>query len=217
MSMSTTRNLRLARFLKILLDFLFGLTVLVCIGLALWVALSPWVLRQTGSLGSASVPVRIGTGAEPQFDVNFQGIPEAEIQSAYVREAEGALYLETSSFFLIAIANAAKLILGGGLAYVFYLLREIVKAIQAGEPFTVESSRRIRRLGYAILLVSFLGPLVQFIAASEILHRLPMTIPELAAGPTFNAQMLFISLLVLLLAHIWSYGLDLERERALTV
>ncbi|TFH32191.1 MAG: hypothetical protein E4G99_13030, partial [Anaerolineales bacterium] len=73
--MSTTRNLRLARFLKVLMDVLFGLTILACIGLALWVALSPWVLGQTGSLGSASVPVRIGTGAEPQFDVNFQGIP----------------------------------------------------------------------------------------------------------------------------------------------
>jgi hypothetical protein len=215
--MSTTKNLRLARFLKILLDFLFGLTIFACIGLALWVALSPWVLRQTGSLGSASIPVRIGSGQEPQFDVAFNGTPRDWIGMAFVDEGQGTLFLETGSFALIAIANAAKLVYGIGLAYIFNLLRKIVRGIDEGQPFSLEASRTVRQLGYAILLVTFLGPLAQYIAAMEILNRLPATVPNLMAGPTYDPQMLFISLLILLLAHIWGYGLDLERERALTV
>jgi len=39
----------------------------------------------------------------------------------------------------------------------------------------------------------------------------------LSPGPTFNAEVILGSLLVLLLAYVWSYGLDLERERALTI
>ncbi|MFV1859453.1 MAG: hypothetical protein ACC647_08890 [Anaerolineales bacterium] len=51
----------------------------------------------------------------------------------------------------------------------------------------------------------------------EIFNRLPTTVPALSPGPTFNAEVILGSLLVLLLAYVWSYGLDLERERALTI
>jgi hypothetical protein len=216
-TMSTTKNVRLARFLKVLIDLLFGALVIACIGLVIWVVVSPLIFRQAGTIGSASIPVRIGTGEEPQFDVNFQGNPGDEIHHAFVHKAEGTLYIETESIVLVAIANAAKLILGGGFVYVFYLLRQIVRAINAGEPFTVDTSRCVRRLGMTTLLLSFLVPVAQYIAASEILNRLPATVPELMPGPTFDVGFLFLSLLILLLAYVWSYGLDLERERELTV
>jgi hypothetical protein len=58
---------------------------------------------------------------------------------------------------------------------------------------------------------------VQYIAANEILNRLPAALPALQPGPTFNAELILGSLLILLLAHIWSYGLDLERDRSLTI
>jgi hypothetical protein len=203
--------------LKTLLDFLFGLTIFACIALILWVTLAPLILRQTGIVGTTSIPVRIGNGEDPQFDVSFQGVSQDAVRHAFVSEAEGTLNLETGSIYLIAVANAAKLVLGGGLIYVFYLLREIVKAIVHGEPFNAESSRKFRRLGFTVLVFSFLAPVSQYIAATEILNRLAIPEPHLSPGPTFDATYLFMALLILLLSYVWSYGKDLEVDRQLTV
>jgi hypothetical protein len=215
--MSTTKNLRLGRIVKILLDILLGLSVFVCVGLILWVAVVPLVLNQSEGWGTASVPVRIGTGQEPQFDVSFSGLPEGDINAAFVSEAEGTLFLETRDFLLILIANAAKIVGLIGLTYIVYLLRNVVKSILEGEPFAEESSRSIRKMGYTLLAVSIVWQAVQYLAASEILKRLTDIQPELHPGPTFEAGVILVSLLILLLSQVWSYGLDIERERALTI
>lgn len=215
--MSTERDFRLARFVKKLLDFIFGLLVFACVGLVLWTIFSPLILGQGDSLGTASVSVAIGSGDEPQFDVMFTGPTKDAIQAAFVEEAEGTLRLETSSFLLILIANAAKVVAAIGLAYVFYLLRAVVQTILDGDPFAAENGQRLRRLGYAVLAVGILRPSVDYLAATEILNRLPMAVPALNPGPTFDAEVLLATLLILLLAHIWSYGLELERDQALTI
>jgi hypothetical protein len=215
--MSTTRNLRLGRIVKAVLDILLGLSVVACIGLILWVSVAPIVLNQSKGWGTASVPVTIGVGQEPQFDVSYTSSPEDEINGAYVVEAEGTLQLETRNFLLILIANAAKIVGLIGLAYIVYLLRSVVKTILEGEPFAEESSRRIRKMGYMLLVVSIVWQAVEYLAASEILRQLSDVRPALNPGPTFDAGVILISLLILLLAHVWSYGLDIERERALTI
>jgi hypothetical protein len=68
-----------------------------------------------------------------------------------------------------------------------------------------------------VLGIAFLGPAVQYLAATEILSRLPNAVPALNAGPTFDTAMLLGALFILLLAHIWGYGLQLERDRELTI
>lgn len=215
--MSTTKNVRLVRFLKGLMDFLYGAMIFAVAGLILWVLLMPLISQNSEFFGSASIPVRIGTGSDPQLEVSMLESPVDKIGNIYIEDGEGTLFIETNSYYLIAVANAAKLVFALGLLYVFHLMRKIMKAIDEGNPFTASTSMRIRRLGYAVLAVSFIGPGAENSAAAEILKRLPMTTPELLAGPTYNAEVLLASLLILLLAHIWSYGLDLERERALTV
>jgi hypothetical protein len=217
MTMTTTKNLQLARLVKTLLDILFGLLVFAGAGLVLWMVFFPLFSSGEGILGTASVPVRIGSGAEPQFEVTFTRSPSEAIETVFVNEAEGTLRLETRSYLPILMANAAKAVAGIGVAYVLYLLRAIVKAVLDGDPFAIENGRRIRRLGFAVLLVSLIQDLVQYIAAAEILKQMPTAVPALEPGPTFNFELILVSLLILLLAHIWSYGLDLERERALTI
>lgn len=215
--MSTTKDLRLARILKTVLDIIFGLLVFACVALVLWMALSSLILRHAEILGTASVPVTIGTGEEPHLEVTFTSPPKDAISQAFVEEAEGTLRLETRSALLIVIANAAKLVLAIGLAYIFYLLRGVVQGILDGDPFTAENVRRIRRFGYAVPVVGILGLAVEYVAATEILNRLPPTVPVLNAGSTFDAGLILAALFILLLAQIWSYGLELERDRALTI
>jgi hypothetical protein len=215
--MSTTKNLRLARVVKTLIDVLYGLTIFTGVGLIIWLAIAPIVLNGSQGWGTASVPVTIGVGEEPQFDVDFTSSAEDEINAAYVVEAEGTLQLQTRSFLLILITNAAKILGLVGLGYFLYLLRGVVKSILEGEPFAEENAGRIRKLGYVLLVVSILWPFIQYLAASEILRRLPEIDPAMKPGPTFDAGVVLISLLILLLAHVWSYGLEIERDRELTI
>jgi hypothetical protein len=215
--MSSTKNLRLARFLKTLLDFIFGLLVFACVGLIIWIALYPLIFGQAGGLGTVSVPVTLGTGDEPQFDVSFNGPTQDTIHAAFVDEAQGTLRLETNSFLLIFIANAAKLVTGIGLAYVFYVLRTVVQTILDGDPFVPENAPRIRRIGYSVLALGILQPSVGYMAASEIINHLPAASPTINPGTPFDAEVILATLLILLLAHIWSYGLELEREQKLTI
>jgi hypothetical protein len=215
--MSSVKDLKLARFLKVILDILFWALIIAIVGLVIWILV--FHLRSSGQdfLGSASVPVILGIGDEPQSEVVFDGKPKDEISNSFLRDAQGTLTLETHSTYLVLVSNMAKIVYGIGLAYLFYLLRKIVQAILDGEPFSLESGHSIRRLGWATLAVGILGPLAEFIAAVEVLNRLPDMTPALSPGPTFDSRTILIALFIFLLAHIWSYGLDLERERSLTI
>jgi hypothetical protein len=215
--MSTTKNLRLTRFVKILLDIIFWLLVFVSGFLVLWIAFTPFLLNTSDILITSSVPVAIGSGGEPQFEVEVVGAAAKGVRSAFVQEAQGTLYLETTNLGLILISNLAKLLTAIGLAYVIYLLRCVLQAILQGDPFAVENTVRIRRIGYLVLLVGFLKAAVEYFAAREILNQLTFVDPALSLPSPFEAELLLASLLILVLAQVWSYGLDLEREKALTI
>lgn len=215
--MSTTKNLKLAQFLKIVLDIIFGGLVLVCVFLVLWIAGFSLINRQGDHLGTASIDVILGSSNEQQVNVTFSGNPKDKISEAFLDETQGTLRLETNSALLLGIANAAKLILGVGLAYIAHLLRTVVQTIKDGDPFRAENAGHIRRLGYTVLTLALLGPGVEYLAASEILKRLPDTIPALNPGPKVDIGIILIALFILLLAQIWSYGLELEHDRALTI
>jgi hypothetical protein len=216
-AMSTTRNLRLIHWISAGLNVLFAMVVVACVAVVLITLASPWLVGSFGALGSASVPVMIGAGDTPHFGVSStSGLPPT-ISSALVEEGQGTLRLETSSLGPIAIANAAKVAAGAGLAYILWLLRGIVRKVGEGDPFAEENGRRMRRLGYGVLVVGLLVPGIQYLAAREILSRLPLAIPAISPGPVFDNQVILISLLILALAHIWSYGMELERDRRLTI
>lgn len=170
-----------------------------------------------GAAGTASRPVILGSEAGPQVQVNFASSPKVPIRRAFMDEVEVTPWLETRSPLPVGISNATKVVGGMGLACVFHLLRGIVRAVVEKQPFSAKNGTRIRRLGYTVLALAFLMPLAQYLAAMEILKRLARTIPPLRAGPTFDAASLLGALFLLLLAHVWSYGIELETERALTV
>ena len=152
--MSSTQNQKLPRIVKTVLDIIFGLLIIICVFLVLWIAFSPLILNISDIVITASVPVAIGSGYEPQFEVEVAGAKAQGIQAAYVEEAQGTLRLETSDWYFIFISNLAKLLTAIGLAFVVYLLRSVLQALLQGEIFTQENVARIRRIGYLVLIVA---------------------------------------------------------------
>jgi hypothetical protein len=215
--MSTNQNPKILRIVKVILDILFGLLVIVSVFLLLWIVLSPFILRVTDIAILSSVPVAIGSGIEPRIEVEVAGAEAENIQAAYVDEAQGTLRLETTDWYLIFISNLAKLLTALGLTYLIYLLRSVIKAFQLGEVFILENVVRIRRIGYLVLIVAFVKAAVEFIAAYKFLRQLTIVKPPLSLPSPFQSEVILASWLILVVAQVWSYGLELERERALTV
>jgi hypothetical protein len=216
--MTATQNTKLVRAVKTVIDLVYWLLVGACVFLILWIAIAPLIMQVSeNALITASVPVAIGSGGEPRFDVQVADAEAEGISSAFVDEAHGTLRLETRSWGLVTVSNLAKLVTAIGLAYVFYLLRQVMQAILQGETFTAENAERIRRIGYLILLVGFLRPTVEYIAANVVLNQLTIIEPALSLPSIFKAEVILGSLLILVLAQVWSYGLELERDQALTI
>ena len=215
--MSNFSNLKLNRFTKFVVDLIYYLLVGAAFFLGLWIVVSPLVLQATDTVSTASVPVAIGEGSEPQFDVAVVGSAVKGIRSAFVDESQGTLRLETTNWSFIAASNLAKLLTAIGLAYSFYLLRSILQAVLQGEPFGQDSAMRLRKMGFAVLAVGFLRSTVEYLAAKFILDRLVLTQPPLSLPSPFKSEVILASLLILILAQVWSYGLELERERSLTI
>lgn len=215
--MFTPSNPKLTRFVKFLVDLLFWLLAGASVLLLLWIALSPLLFMMTDIAFTASVPVAIGVGEEPRFDVEVAEPAVKGIRAAFVDEAQGTLRLETTNWRYVLTSNLAKLITAIGLAYAFYLLRAILQATIDGDPFSAENCTRVRRLGYLVLLVALISAAVDYIAANNMLSQLMLTNPALSPPSPFNAEVILVSLLILVLAQVWSYGLELERDRALTI
>lgn len=215
--MSTPNSDKLTRFTKVVVDLIYYLLAGVSIFLALWIAFSPLVLKAFNVPIIASVPVAIGTGSEPQFTVEVAGSAAREINASFVDEAQGTLRLETTNWKYIATSNIAKLLTAIGLVYVFYLLRAILQAIMQGDPFIQGNVIRMRRIGFAVLFVGFLRAAAEYFAAWAILNQLGIVTPSLSLPSPFQAEVILVSLLILILAQVWSYGLEIERDRALTI
>jgi hypothetical protein len=215
--MSNPQNQKLTRVVKFLLDFIFGLLVVAAAFLILWIALSPIIMQVIDIPITASVPVAIRSGAEPRIQVEVAGSTVKGIQTAFVDDVQGILRLETTNWSFIFISNLAKLITAIGLACIVYLLRTVVAAVLHGDPFSPQSAVNIRRMGYLVLIVGFLRPAVEYLAAQAILKQLTITKPELSLPSPFQVEVILASLLILVLAQVWSYGVELEREQMLTI
>lgn len=216
--MDKIKNNPLPRIIKFTLDLIFGLLIFVIAGLIVWMSISPILVNRGDILGTASIPVTLGTGDIPRVEVSFEGKPRAGINDAYLEETKGILRLETNNPLLILIANGAKLFVAIGLAYIFYLLRIVMQSILDGDPFASRNSQLIRRLGYAVLMVGFAGSVLEGLASWQVLKLLPVAIPVLQAATPFDTRLILATaLFIFLLAQVWGYGMELERDRALTI
>lgn len=214
--MSAQINPKLPRFVKSLLDFLYGLLIFACIVLVLAIVLSPLIMKGNNIVFSASAPVGLGSGEDHRFEVQIADAGAKGIRAASESEAQGVLRLETDNWFYIFFGYFRQLLIFLGLVYIFHLLRAVLQNILQGNPFSPENNVRIRRLGHIVLLLAFLIPIIEYIAANEILRGLRI---ESTLGPPslFNAGYILTSLLILVLAQVWSYGLELKRDQELTI
>ena len=74
----------LPRLIKVLLDIIFGMLIFVIAALVVWMILSPILGNRTDVLGTASIPVALGSGDEPRLEVSFDNQPKQNITNIYI-------------------------------------------------------------------------------------------------------------------------------------
>jgi hypothetical protein len=216
LAMSAQTNIKFIRFVKGLLDLIHGLLIIACVLLVLFIVIAPLIMSNTEAVFTASVPVGLGSGEDYRFDVQVADAQTKGIRAASVSEAGGVLRLETDNWVYLFYGYLRQFLLALGLLYIFRSLRAVLKDIIQGDPFSADNSARIRKLGYAVLLLAFLLPSIEYVTANEILRGLQIQ-PTLSRPSLFDAGYILTSLLILVLAQVWSYGLELKRDQALTI
>ncbi|MDO4198050.1 MAG: hypothetical protein Q4D13_03540 [Erysipelotrichaceae bacterium] len=109
----------------------------------------------------------------------------------------------------------------GGLAVLLYwyvakIIREILAPMKEGLPFIEGVSKKIRKLGWVVLIsgiaASLIGPITGGVMTSMINQ-----IPEIAGTAnnstyTMNMNFIFTSLIIFFLSYVFAYGEELQKE-----
>jgi hypothetical protein len=69
---------------------------------------------------------------------------------------------------------------------------------------------------YRVLIMAPVRAAAEPWASEVTISQLQVIGPALGLPSPFKAEVILISVLGLILAHIWSYGLDFKRDRTLT-
>lgn len=205
------------RAAKVWLDIAFFLAAAAGIGLALWLVVSPLVLRG-GQVGDITIPVAVGSGSlRPTLTVEVDTIAAPSIRRAVLVEARGELRVQSTSWSLQFFPNLGLLIGIAVVLYVLLLLRRMLSSVLAGDPFAAANATRMRIMGVILVAAGALGPVAEHLATGTMLRMVPVRDVALTAPFDLRLDVILVGLLLLVLAAVFGYGSELERERSLTI
>jgi len=202
---------------KFLLDIVFYLGCAGAVGIALWLAASPLVMRD-GRAGDVTIPVAVGEGVlYPKVEVTVDRTAAPDIQRAALVEARGSLRVQTTDWSLQFLPNLGLLLALGISLLIVHLLRLMLRTVRAGEPFAEANARRLRIIGVMLLVAGVVGPLLEYLVASVLLARVPISDLALTAPLDARTDVVLGGLLLLVLSAVFVRGAELERDRSLTI
>ncbi len=202
---------------KFLLDLIFYLGGAAAVALAVWVAISPLVVG-AGQAGDTAIPVAVGEGMPRPvvvLDVDRNAAPQ--IHRAVLVDARGELRVQTTDWFLQFLPNLGLLIALGVALYIVFTLRRMLTSVIAGEPFTEANVRRMRAMGVLLLVIGVVGPGLEYLLVRALLVRVPVSGIVLSAPLDSQTSVILTGLLLLVLSAVFARGVELERDRSLTV
>lgn len=210
-------NSRLISAVIFWLNLAFGAVVIVTGLIALWLIISPLVMRGSAHEISAAVPVMVGDRTlHPIIPVEAP-LARDTAYTLSVVDARGELRFLTTSWELQFYSYASYLIAGLIILSILYLIRDVVRNVAEGNPFKQKSAINIRRIGGLLALSGIVAPVVEYVCARMLLNQLQPTTPSLSPPFTFELDIILAGLLIVIISQVWMYGAELEYEQSLTV
>ncbi|MBD3297648.1 MAG: DUF2975 domain-containing protein [candidate division Zixibacteria bacterium] len=104
-----------------------------------------------------------------------------------------------------------------GYMIIVYQLRELLRNVRTGHPFNRDNARRLRTIGYLVIAAGPVFGLMSHIYAR--LHVSQLHIPGGKIDIPFDVHpfVIFAGLIVLVVAHVFDYGTQLQSEQDMTI
>jgi len=210
------RKARLARALKVWLD------LVLVVGLIAWGLIVVWLTVSSIVIGPdrpADAGVRVSVGRSMMLPAVplAASSPDHTIAETHLVKARGELRFQTTDWLVHVASNGALVLtMMFALAGIF-LVREMLRAAIAGEPFAPANVRRFRHLALLLVAGGVIVPLLDYATAVLVLGR--VRVEGLPISPALPVALdpVLVGLLVYVLAAVFDYGAALEDDRSLTV
>lgn len=158
------------------------------------------------------------------FSVDFSRIYLGEVDlndginhTAFISNGYGRLHISQyeNKFVLYRIIGAAI----DALIYilVIYYLRKIFASLKTGVFFIRSNGIYIKKIAYAVLVLSFLPELYYYLIASHISKNIELSNVVLNADFNLDFRTIFLGLLIFIISKAFIRGAELKEEVDLTV
>lgn len=217
----TTRQLLSAKVVKLWLDVAFYAGGIGAVIITAWWLFSP--LATGGSTMPFEVEVPVAIGEYPVgplrsvLPLEVGANSPVAIERPRIVDGSGELRFDTDSPFLHFTVTGAWVLAILVVLCVVYLLRRIFKTAIDGEPFSPANAARLRAIAVIIMVAGAVGPLVQYLVAATVLHRVAIEGVPLNSPLHFRFDVVLVGLMILALSTVFAHGAQLEHDQSLTV
>ncbi len=207
---------RATRIAKVAMDGLGLIALLAAVVIAAWLLLSPLLMQKTGVEPAVKVPVAIGSGSVLRT-VPLRSPDTLLASHPLLVHGEAELQFRTTNWVLQFLVNGVTLLGVAIVLLAIHLVRSFLAEVKAGAVFTLPNARRLSRLGWLLVAVGVGAPILEYWRSSMVLGRAQLEGVALAPAILTGWNPILAGVLVLVLAAAWRYGVELQRDRDLTV
>ena len=132
--------------------------------------------------------------------------------------AEEAQLENGEALTLAWITIALDVVYVAGIWYILKVFRRIMLPMKEGNPFSDTVSKDIRRTGWAVVVMGVIANLVTMLEVTAIWHiwgyraEDGMFIKHITVNYTFDAGFLVVFVILMLMAWIFEYGTELQKQ-----
>jgi len=208
---------RATRIAKVGSDVLWWVGLLAAAVLTLMFLLSPVLVRS--GLNQVAVQVTVENAGMPRTQP-VSSTDTARASQVVIQERDTTRHLEfrTTDWRTFLMVNWVLLVpIPFGLLGIHYL-RSFLADVLASAVFTRTNAARLSRLGWLVIALAVVAPPLQYWRSWIVLKRLDLDIATLSpASPDWIDGSAMFGVLLLVLASVWRYGVELQQDRDLTV
>jgi hypothetical protein len=157
------------------------------------------------------VPAHFAPGADVAIENEVLGtgqVGDASGKATFLADVSSATALLYLLGLVLSLAPAFVLVI---------ILRRIARSVVAGEPFTDANIDRIRAIGLLVMALEFLRGAVQLGLETMVMATSEMPGYTLVAWGEWNFGVVILGAVILGLAEVFRYGMQLQADVDLTV
>lgn len=208
---------RATRIAKVWSDMVWWVALVAAAILGTMFLLSPALLKS----GFNEVAVQVSVeeqGAPRTHPLASAATPRASEVVLEERDTTHHLQFRTTDWRMFLMVNWVFLVPVAVLLVAIHLFRSFLSDVLADAVFTRRNALRLSRLGWLVIAVAALAPPLQYWRSWIVLRRLDLEDATLSpAGPEWIDGSAMFGVLLLVLASVWRYGVELQQDRDLTV